>query len=180
MIWSAIGLTGGTVRFVANKTLALESIQEGEHYLEAESLFDDPVTFNDAGELIPVILPLSLAKLRKWTDAKIKRNSVIDSGVNVSGIGIFDSDDTSRQNVSGAAIAAQSIIATGGSFSFEWTLKDNSRVSLTAQQILTVHITGVSFINSVYNYAASLRTQIDNATTVGEIDAIDIESGWTA
>lgn len=127
-----------------------------------------------------VALSLDMAVLRatRWEAVKRKRAEIIDGGILVEGIGPFDTDEPARANVSGAAIAALAAIALHMPFEAGWTLRDNSRATLTAQQMVTVHMTGVGFIGAVHGHAASLREQIEAAPTIEALDAIDIESGW--
>ncbi len=132
----------------------------------------------DGKSLIAWSPPLPWIAMRKWGDVKGKRSAVIAGGLTVPGIGTFDTDDEARSNVTGAAIAAQSALMSGHPLTVEWTLSDNSRIELDAQQIIQVHMAGVAFINMAHERAAVLRAEIEAASTRAALDAIDVDAGW--
>lgn len=115
-----------------------------------------------------------------WEHVKQIREVKVTQGVTVPGIGTFDSTQEARDNVDGAAGAALAAIVMGTSedFSAEWTLIDNSAVVLSAIQMVQVQAAGVSFINTIHSYARTLRSQIYAATSLEDLEEIDIESGW--
>lgn len=152
-----------------------------------------PEEWTDRGEIpenIPVMLAvwdgsaivpdLMQARASLWEQVKRIREEKVTQGVTVPGIGTFDSTQEARDNVDGAAGAALAAIVMGApeDFSAEWTLIDNSSVVLSAVEMVQVQAAGVAFINIVHSYARSLRALIYAATSLEELEAIDIESGW--
>lgn len=118
------------------------------------------------------------ARADKWAMVRAIRDRLIDAGLHVDGIGTFDSDAAARQNVLGAASAAMIAQAGGAEFSVVWTLRDNSRATLDAAQIIAVQIAGVTRIDALHGHAADLRVLIQSATDVTSLAAIDIDGGW--
>ncbi len=123
---------------------------------------------------------LDMAKARAplWDAVKVRRSAEIDAGVTVPGIGDFDGDAASRENVAGATSAAMAAKAAAVPFSVTWTLRDNSRVVLDADQIIAVHLAGVARIDAIHTHAATLRALIEAAEDEAALEAIDIEEGW--
>ncbi|MCE7797855.1 DUF4376 domain-containing protein [Sphingobium sufflavum] len=173
-----LGVPGEVPRTALDLTPhAMSHLQAGEVAVEADDI-GAYVIAEDGESLLPFVAPLAQQKVDMWLSVQLKRATVIDSGIDVPGIGVFDSDQEARDNVSGAAAGATAALLLDLSFATTWTLKDNSRVPLTAQQIITVHLTGLAFIDAAHGRASDLRASIDAATTQTELDAVDIEGGW--
>lgn len=85
---------------------------------------------------------------------------------------ILDSDERSALRITMAAMTAQIAIDISQSFSIDWTCKDNSLLTLNAQQ--TLEMPKALAINglSLHGKAKYLKSLIDSATTIEEVKAI--------
>lgn len=114
---------------------------------------------------------LQIAKTQKWTIIKSKKYLKEYGGFTWNNY-IFDSDETSQSKILTAVIMAQQSIIENKSFSVSWTLKDNSVQNFSAQDMVAI---GQSMANHIFNThqtAEGLREQIDQATTVQEVNSI--------
>ena len=85
---------------------------------------------------------------------------------------IFDSDPTSIQNITNAALAASFAIATNQPFSIDWTTKDNSILTLNAQQFLELPNIITARNNILHIKAQQYKASIRAASTLNEITSI--------
>lgn len=67
---------------------------------------------------------------------------------------------------------SKSSIAAGQRFEAEFTLANNTNVTLTAQDFVGIELAKVQAVAATFNHASALRAQIDAATTVQEVEAI--------
>lgn len=112
-------------------------------------------------------LDLSLAKSQKWAEIKAARDAQEFGTLNWGGY-TFQCDEVSQRRIQGAVQLA--VMDTG--FSIEWTLADNSAITLTAQHMVEVGQALADHVNQGHVRARQLRAQIDAAQTQNEIDAI--------
>lgn len=89
--------------------------------------------------------------------------------------GIFDTTPDSQRKVNGACTAA---LALGSSFSIVWRLRDNSKVTLNNTQIIEVGLSISNHVDVCQQRKNALDELLDAATTIAELDDIDINSGW--
>jgi hypothetical protein len=149
----------------------------------AESLSDVDAWLVDGAFVAGTLAPsIEAAKLAMWEQTKALRQAKIYGGVNIPGLGLFDSKPEAIQNVAGAALTALVLTVSGTPelFSAEWTLADNSSRTLSAQDMLQVQIGGTQFINAVHARARGLRSAIFAAGTAEALAQIDIAAGWPA
>lgn len=115
---------------------------------------------------------LSVVKEDKWAEIKLKRTEVEQAGFEWD-VHTFDSDYLSQQRVQGAAqFATLALVNNIPSWSIDWTLADNSVITLSAPQMIDVGVTMGNFISSVHGIARTLRDEIESATSVEEIAAV--------
>lgn len=112
-----------------------------------------------------------------WNAAKEQREHYIDGGA-ATPVGIVDSDSMSRSNISGAAIGAMLAKNAGAPYSVTWTLLDNSTVILDADGMLEMAIAVLTHVNSCHERARQLRAEIESASNMAELLAIDVTAGW--
>lgn len=122
----------------------------------------------------PARPPLADRKKRLWESVKQTREVKIGGGVNVPGIGLFQTDDRSRDNIAGAATASLIAQAANAPFSLQWTLADNTVVTLSAAQVQAVGMAVMSHVAACHAVGQTLRGQIDAATTHAALDSINI------
>jgi hypothetical protein len=112
-----------------------------------------------------------------WEEVKQIRAQKIDGGCTTPW-GIVQTDELSRSNISGAALAAVIAKSSSSAFSIVWTLADNSEVTLNADETINLGLIVMQYVNDCYTRARELRVEIDAATNMAELLAIDVASGW--
>lgn len=159
----------------------------------ADALYTDLMNAQQRGKIIrwdaatrqPVAVDrvaqtLATRKDAVWARVKGLRESKKAAGLRIASIGRFDTDKDSRFNIASAAATAQSILLMLPipAWSIDWTLSDNSRVTLTAAKMVTVQRAVVDYVSAVYARAAALRAAINAAPNDAALAAIDITAGW--
>lgn len=112
-----------------------------------------------------------------WERAKAARDAAIDGGAPTPA-GVVDSDALSRSNITGASIGAMLAQSSGAPFSVEWTLKNNSVVTLDAAQMIALGLAVLAHVNACHDHARALREQIEAAADVTALLQIDVSAGW--
>lgn len=118
-----------------------------------------------------VLYPDSGSKELKWAQIKQARAKEEYAGFTWNST-IFDSDVISQNRITGAVMLAQMAIAGGQPYSIEWTLKDNTVRTLTAQDMLAVGTALGAHVQTQFSKGQALRAQIEAATTQAEVEAI--------
>jgi hypothetical protein len=105
--------------------------------------------------------PRNLDQLKdaKWAEIRAQRQLAEQGGFTWSGM-TFDSDTLSQQRIQGAAVLA--LMAQLGSmpWSIDWTLADNSVVTLSAADMIAVGQALGAHVASVHATARALRLEI--------------------
>jgi len=118
------------------------------------------------------------AKAVLWERAKFLRDQFIDAGVNLAGIGVFDSDAPSRGNINGAVTMALVAQISAQPFSIDWKLADNSVKKLNGAQMIAAGIAVGKHVAECHEFAQKIGIAILNAKNNSELNAINIEDGW--
>ena len=117
--------------------------------------------------------PRTLEQLKdsKWEEIKASRELAFDAPL-VTPHGTFDSDTRARSNITDAVLMAQALTAMGSPVSIDFTLADNSVVTLNAAQMIEVGLYLGAKVQGAYAVSRALRSAIDAATTSAEVQAI--------
>ena len=116
-------------------------------------------------------------KTALWERVKALRDAVIDGGAPTP-IGVVDSDELSRSNISGAALGALIAQSASASFSMEWTAKDNSVHTLDAPGMIALGLAVLQHVSAAHDRARDLRAEIEAASDVVTLLQIDTGAGW--
>lgn len=81
----------------------------------------------------------------------------------------FDSDPLSQARVQGGVQLAQ---IAGSDFTIDWTLFDNSVITLTGEEMIQVGLAMGHFIQQVFSTGRQLKALIDAATDQASLEAI--------
>lgn len=100
--------------------------------------------------------------------------------------GLVDNDDSSKIKITGAVTMAMLAMQQNATFSVDWTMHDNSIVTLDQVKMLQLGEAAGSYVSEIHAHATALKAQIDAiavgtgdlATAVAALDAIDITVGW--
>lgn len=124
------------------------------------------------------VLSVAERKLEMVESIKAIRDTHIAGGTTVQGIGVFDSDDAARLNITGAVVMAQVAIAANQPFSMSWKLANNTLVTLNATQMIAVGIAAGTHVAACHARAQVLGVAVQNAADHAALDAININIGW--
>lgn len=110
-------------------------------------------------------------KAQAWERIKAAREQE-EFGVFAWGGGTFDCDQISQQRIQGAAQLASLAMVAGQPFSIDWTMADNSTMTLGASDMIGVGMAMGAHINACHTKSRLLRNQINAAASAEEIEAI--------
>jgi hypothetical protein len=119
---------------------------------------------------------LAVAKANKWEQVKAKREAV--SKLAPTPFGVAQADDVSKLNLAGLVQMASFAKAAGAAFSQSFTMADNTRVAMTADEMIVFGVAVGEHIGAAHDFSQSLREQIDAATSLEALAIIDAEGGW--
>lgn len=127
-------------------------------------LVDGALTWHD---------PRALEKVKEdvWEGIKLSRAAAIEEDL-VTPYGVFQCRPDDRQNLTDSIILAQTLAAAGQPVNIDWTLADNSVVTLTAAQLTEVGLLLGQKIQAAHTYTRTLRAVVDAATTPAEVLAV--------
>ena len=194
-----IGASGYIFGHQQNDDLPIEHFQEefGETWVEVPSvsdldLFDDylyrydsdmgsialtdtprlpvaPATLwdDEAGEWVDP-RDLEQHKLDRWQELKANRDAEEFSSFTWDD-NVFQCDDVSQRRLQGAILQA----SIDDSVSIEWTLLDNSAITLSALQLKQVGMALAAHVDACHIKARGLRVQVDAASSLTDLNAIN-------
>jgi hypothetical protein len=120
---------------------------------------------------------LAIAKANKKIEVKAKREAV--ALLVSTAFGVAQADQRSKVNIGGLVQMAGLAKAAGAPFAVNFTMADNSRVPMDADEMIAFGIAVGQHNVAVHDFEQSLKTQIDAATTLADLDAIDVEgANW--
>lgn len=110
---------------------------------------------------------LTDAKSQKWAEIKSARDAQEFDSFEWNGY-LFQCDDISQRRIQGAVQLA----VIDPQFEIEWTLADNTAVTLSSQDMIAVGQALADHVNQGHVKSRQLRAQIDAATSEQEIAEI--------
>lgn len=126
------------------------------------------------GEMVPI---LAEYKRIKWDKVKTLRQSK-ECGVCTTPVGPVQIDDASKTKIMGMLDTCRLCEEMNIPFSETFTLNNNENVVLDSTAVKQMSLAVSEYISQVYARGRELRTAIDDATTMAELEAIDIEANW--
>lgn len=114
---------------------------------------------------------LPQAKERKYKEINTARDLLEKGGFSYMGK-IFQSDIISVTRLSIAAQSALAAIQVNAPFSINWTTKDNSAITLDAQQMLGAPVALAQYSKVLHEQALIKKSLVFNATTIEEVNAV--------
>lgn len=122
-------------------------------------------------------VPLAVLQDRKWAAAKATRE-VLETGTAPTTLGRVQIDEASKVKINGLLAMARLVEEAAGTFSEQFTMADNSVVTLDSTSVRQLAMGAAMFVSDVYAHARGLRAAIEGAASAADLDAIDIETGW--
>lgn len=110
-------------------------------------------------------------KSAKWKEIKRQRDVAEFATFTYNNME-FDGDLDAQRRLTAYISVSKSSIAAGQPFEAEFTLANNTNVTLTAQDFVGIELAKVQAVAATFNHASTIRDQIDAATTVQEVEAI--------
>lgn len=110
-------------------------------------------------------------KKSKWEEIKAARTAAIDAPLETP-YGVFDSDSESRGNIKDAVLMEQTLLSLGMPADVEFTLADNTNVSLSAPAMTQVGLMLGAKVQAAHARARELRAMIDACSTKEEVLSI--------
>lgn len=128
----------------------------------------------------PALQSIDDRKASLWIEAKRLREALTDTpGAEAeTPFGTVQVDAKSKQNVNGLVTMALIAQGAGAPFSSDFTLADNTVVTLNATQMIGMGIAIGQYVDAVYAHARTLRSAIVDAQDHDDLDAIDVAAGW--
>lgn len=115
--------------------------------------------------------PLEVAKAQKWREILAERDRR-EFGTFVAGVYELDCDPKAQARIQGAVQLASLAAANGQPFSIDWTMADNTVVTLNAATMVGIGQALALHVGQVHATARALRSQIDAAATVAAVQEI--------
>lgn len=91
---------------------------------------------------------------------------------------LWNCDPESVRRIGIAVQAAQAAAAASQPFSIDWTLADNSTLTLTATDMMGAPVAMAVQGNALHVYARDLKDEIDACTSLAQLEAVDMTEGW--
>lgn len=117
---------------------------------------------------------LDRAKAEKWEEIKAARDAAKQMPL-ATPYGDFDADPAGRSNIVDVAQAVQTLAQTLAPLdqpTVNFTLHDNTTVTLTAQQMIEVAKLLFQQVQTAHEHGRALRAAIEAATSVEAVEAI--------
>lgn len=117
--------------------------------------------------LVDIDPPIADAKQMQWNTIRMHRDQAEFSNMTFQD-NIYQTDTVSQARINGAVTAS----LMDANITMQWTLLDNSTVTLNATNIQALGANLVSHVDQLHTYARTLRAAIDAANTVAEVQAV--------
>lgn len=111
---------------------------------------------------------LDAAKVRAWTRIKVARTRAEFSDFTCAGA-IYQAD---KDRITGATQLALLAQVAARPFSIDWTLSDNTSLTLDAAGMIAVGAALGAHVTGAFVIGRALREQIASASTIEQVDAI--------
>lgn len=151
--------------------------KHGEYYVEdgqAVSIPTNPgpnYTFNYTTKQWEDLRTLQEVKDVQWEKVKASREAELTSPL-LTPFGTFDATISAQKSITDAILLLQTLAAIGNPQNIDFTLADNTTVTLTTPEMVQVGLILGARTQELYSKARPLRAQIDAATTISEVEAI--------
>ena len=114
---------------------------------------------------------LQALKEAKWADMKAAREAAFDAPL-VTPYGTFDSDEKARTNITDAVLMLQTLAGMGSPTTIDFTLANNTTVTLTTAQMVTVGLLLGQKVQTAHATSRAKRAAIDAATNLSQLGVI--------
>lgn len=155
----ADGIQDNTHYIVAGVPVAFAPAPTPHHTFDWSSkLWTDPRSFQDL-------------QAAKWADIKASREAAIGAPL-ATPYGTFDCSLPVQKNITDAVLLLQTLASLGTPATIDFTLANNTTVTLTTAQMVTVGLLMGQRVQIAHITARARRVSIEAATTMGELASI--------
>lgn len=121
-------------------------------------------------------LPINMEPLRAMLRGKLRemRDDAQAAGC-LTPFGTVDSDQASQLKILGAVVTAQ---ISPPEWSIDWTMADNSVVSMSAAGVTAMGVAVSSHVNNCHQYARALSAELDSANDIPDAYAVLENAEW--
>lgn len=105
------------------------------------------------------------------------RDGHLYGGLTIPNVGGFDTDARAVQNIMGAVQMAVIAGMQNQPFTIDWRMIDNTTQTLDGPTMILVGATVASFVSAVYGRSWELKTLINSATNISDLEAV-VLNGW--
>jgi hypothetical protein len=124
---------------------------------------------------------MSLDQLKNWNKDLVNaiRDGQISKGFTFNGI-VYDSDDSARQNVTGACTLALVLLGQQLDFpeGFTWRTQDNDNTPMNASSVISMALTLGNYVTTCYGVSWYHKANIDAMTDINTLQNYDVMTGW--
>jgi hypothetical protein len=187
-IYNASGEIGRT--FNGPESVLLMQVQNGEDYIIGE--YHSNTHYIDVDTKAAIELPakpssshtfdyatkqwvdprtLNQIKATQWESIKVSRAIALTSPVQTP-YGAFDATDSGQKSITDAVLMLQTLQALGTPTTIDFTLADNTVVTLDTTKMVTVGLMLGQQTQAAYAKGRALRNQIEAAARTTEVEAI--------
>ncbi len=115
---------------------------------------------------------LAMQRTAKWDALKTERERRIVAPKQTS-VGVFDADPQSTANLANVIALTAIAVSRGLPGTARYTLADNTRQTLTLEQLQTAALEMGAQVQALYDQGDELRSATDAASTAAELAAVD-------
>lgn len=124
---------------------------------------------------------LTLDELKEWNIALVRtiREEKINGGFTFNGH-VYDSDERSRSNISGACTLSLVLLGQQQDFpeGFTWRDSDNEDVPMRAADVISLAVTTGTFVTTCYGVSWYHKSNISAMTDIATLQDYDLTVGW--
>lgn len=145
----------------------------GGVFHEVDRYYDPKLFGYKNGKVVPIeqVESLDEIKAKKWAEIKARRDQAEFDSFTYNGMQ-FDGDLDAQRRLGNYISVSKTAIAAEQPFSVDFTLADNTVVTLTAKDFLGIELAKANQIAEVFSKAAALRERINNAQSRAALDKI--------
>lgn len=184
IIYGQDGFVSRVISIIGNPSDFSQQVQPGESWIEGDSAQPGVDRVVDSSLVVSAARPsyfhnfdkttlswiLDISFVRTLARDRITKARDAEESDGFTAYGkVFDSDKRAIERITVGVQAAQ---AMGDSFTVEWTCKDNTTITLDRAQMEALPIFMAMAGDALHQKARTLKAQIDAATSMEEIDAI--------
>lgn len=123
------------------------------------------------------VIDLSSHKNHKWAQVKTRREQAETGGCSTA-FGRIDTDEMSILRINSGVLAAKLSLDQQVPFTIDWTMADNSVVTLDAPQMISLGLAAMLHVVACHERGRHLRQAIYDSSSLEELESVYIESGW--